>query len=107
MFKACLQLSLPEDKKDIPHIWAYQIIDDDFEETGISKCAPDGVAITKLVIEIYGKRNLHIARNIMVVMLWIKDKYHLSLNEQFISNKKFNPYWFQFEKDIKKYLIFS
>lgn len=84
-----------------------QIIDLDFEDVIIVSVPFRTIAISTSVIEVYFKRNLPIAPNLIRAMLWYRDKYNISLDDQYISNKNHSPYWKSVEQDIKKYLLFS
>ena len=73
-----------------------KIIDSDFEEVGVEVAA---------VIEAYEKRNLNVAANLMLAMLYISKKWKYSVQQIINWNKQYNPKYAKYEKDIEKYMV--
>jgi hypothetical protein len=58
------------------------------------------------VIQEYSKRNLNVAANLMRAFIWYAKKYPgLSIQYLIEINKKYNPLFAPYEKDIDKYLL--
>ena len=88
------------------HGLQFKIIDSDFEEVW----AGVGIdvwfaAVGFAVIEVYEKRNLNIAANLIKFILYIHKKYpDISIQEFIEYNRKYNPKFAKYEEDINKYL---
>ena len=90
---------------DINH---HKITDDDFEENIlIRRLRLNNEAIHNVIIDFYSKRNLPVVKNLIKFMLWYRDKYSISLDNQYLFNKLDNSRWIEVDKEIKKYLLFS
>jgi hypothetical protein len=58
------------------------------------------------VIQEYSKRNLNVAANLMRAFIWYNKQYPgWSIQYLIEINKKHNPLFPQYEKDIQKYLV--
>ena len=94
------------------HKWQYKIIDSDFEDVGVGvgvgvevgvRVVRVGVGIA--VIEVYEKRNLNVAANLLKVILYLhKLDPDISIQEIIEDNRKYNPKFAQYEEDLNKYL---
>jgi hypothetical protein len=78
----------------------YMIIDSDFEEVGSDNM--DGLG---LIIDIYEKRNLNVAANLTQAILYLEKYFARTIIDIIKENKKNNPKFSKYEKDIEKYLI--
>ena len=79
--------------------YQYKITDSDFEEVVVSENS--WVA----VIEVYEKRNLPVAPNLIAAILYLNKLYpHISIQEFIEDNRKYNPKFAQYEEDLSKYL---
>ena len=95
--------------------WQYKIIDSGFEEVvdATTPRATDvrifgdpiilGVAIA--VIDIYEKRNLNVAANLMKAIICHSKTYGWTIADLISWNKKWNPKFAKYEKDIEKYMV--
>jgi hypothetical protein len=104
------------DEKDGKKTWEYDLIDSEFGATAIrgtetSVDANNGwtwyvVMIGGGVIQEYSKRNLNVAANLAVAFVWCDRVVRWWSIEQLIDlNKKYNPLFSQYEKDLQKYLV--
>lgn len=100
MYKSYKFLTVSE----ITGLYIYQIIDDNFEDLVEIK---NGTAICNAIIEVYSKRNLPVASNIIRFMLLCRNYYNWSLDDQIKHYKYYTPRWPEVDKEIKKYLLFS
>ena len=87
----------------------YEITDSEF---GVSSGITDrnsydfSLEIWFAVIEEYNKRNLNVAANLAVAMIWWCKKYKAwSIENIIYLNNKYNPLFSQYEKDLQKYLL--
>ena len=79
--------------------WQYKITDSDFEEVVVSENS--WVA----VIEVYEKRNLPVAPNLIAAILYLNKQHpYVSIQEFIEYNRKYNPKFAQYEEDLSKYL---
>ena len=94
--------------------YEYQIIDDDFEWSGIGEGADSGEyggsdvgtgAYASAVINCYSEKKLPIAPNLAKAMFIFNKQYGWSIENQIYWSKKFCSNWYLVEKDIEKYLI--
>ena len=82
--------------------WQFKIIDSDFEEVVVVVEVGVGVSI----IEVYEKRNLNVAANLIKFILYLHKKYpHYSIQHFIEDNRKYNPKFAQYEGDIEKYMV--
>lgn len=87
--------------------YQYLLIDDDFEE----EC--DTIVFVSAIIITYSKRNLPVAPNLIRGMIFIKNIYGHTIDEQVISLEEIVPQlkenisWTDLKKDLNKYLLFS
>jgi hypothetical protein len=96
-------------KKDGKHTWEYELTDNEF---GTISGSTDirGVwysdMIGSVVIQEYGKRNLNVAANLAIALVWLNKKYPCwSIQDMIDHNKKYNPLFPPYEKDLQKYLV--
>jgi hypothetical protein len=86
----------------------YKIIDSDFEEVVVG--VEVGVRVVRVgvgiaVIEVYKKRNLNVAANLMKTILYLHKRHPVYSIQKFIEdNRKYNPKFAQYQADIEKYL---
>jgi hypothetical protein len=89
---------------DDKNVYEYELTDSKFG-TVFGEIA-GGVMVWKSVIHEYGKRNLNIAANLAVALVWWqKHSSHLSIKDIIDYNKIHNPHFLQYEEDIQKYLL--
>ena len=87
--------------------WQYKIIDTDFEEVGVAVAVAVGVAVVVAVgvavIDTYEKRGLNVPSNLIKAILWYHKQFpHISIQQIIEDNKKYNPKFSKYEKDIEK-----
>ena len=88
------QKDLGYDAATKEHRYQYKIIDSDFEEVAVA------------VIEVYEKRNLNVAANLLKFILYLhKQNPHCTIQEIIEANRKDNPKFAQYEEDLNKYLV--
>jgi hypothetical protein len=95
------------DLKDGKDICEYELTDSEFG-TVLGSGVWGGIWSDTMVavIQEYSKRNLNVAANLAVCLVWQHKKYKYGLTIQQIIdfNKRNNPLFLQYEKDIQKYL---
>jgi len=85
--------------------WQYKIIDSDFEEVVVGVGVVVGVEVWIAVIEVYKKRNLNVAANLMKTILYLNKLFpYYSIQQIIEDNRKYNPKFAQYEEDLNKYL---
>jgi hypothetical protein len=95
------------DKKDGNRTWKYEITDSEFGTvSGIGTITIGGVVEFEVaVIQEYGKRNLNVAANLAIALVWYNKQYPYWTIQKLIYLNKYNPPLQQYEKDIQKYLV--
>ena len=84
--------------------YQYKIIDSDFEEVVVVVAVL--VLLGVAVIETYEKRNLNVAANLMLAILWHHKQHpYVSIQEFIEYNRKYNPKFAQYEEAIQKYMV--
>ena len=88
----------------------YKIIDSDFEdvvvvvEVGVGVAAEVVVGVgvgVAAVIETYEKRNLNVAANLLKFILYLHKQYpHYTIQQIIEDNRKYNPKFAQYEKEV-------
>jgi hypothetical protein len=93
------QKYLGYDDKIGRHKYQYKIVDSDFE-----KEIKAGTSIILAVIEVYEKRNLPVAPNLIKAILWLCNEQNYSINDilDWYGN---DPKFTKYEKELEKYLI--
>ena len=87
------------------HKWQYKIIDSDFEEVVVVVGVGVWVEVAA-VIEVYEKRNLNVAANLLKFILYLHKQYpDYSIQQIIEDNRKYNPKFAQYEEDINRYLL--
>jgi hypothetical protein len=89
------------DHKIHKNIWQYKLTDSDFE-TDVFLSDVGGVVA---VIDVYKKRNLNVASNLIKTLLYCSKKWNFSVNELIESGKKYNSNLSKYENDLQKYLV--
>ena len=86
--------------------YQYKIIDSDFEEVVVVVVVGVGVWVeVAAVIEVYEKRNLNVAANLIKTILYLHKLFPYYSIQQIIEwNKQHNPKFTQYEEDLNKYL---
>jgi hypothetical protein len=84
-------------------------VDSDFEErtdviTGAYECGP-GIVAGIAAINIYEKRNLNVAANLIKVFHYYSSRWGNSFNSIIEANKKNSPRFTKYENDLQKYLV--
>jgi hypothetical protein len=105
MFISCKTITYLT-KKDGMDIWEYELIDSEFG-TVLGTVAADtfDVDVGSAVIQEYSKRNLNVAANLAVCLVWEHKKYGLPIQQTIDYNKKYNPLFLPYEEDIQKYFL--
>jgi hypothetical protein len=98
-------------KQNGKHIREHELTDSEFGMVSWTTVVGEGwtpsiVEIGIGIIQEYGKRNLNIAANLALSLVW----YHKENPWMFIQtlidmNKKYNPLFPQYEEDLQKYLL--
>lgn len=88
----------------------FKIIDSDFIETnvkyvGSAKCIIIGVGDLFAVIDVYEKKELPVAKNLVKAILYLSNQYKISANSIIDRNKKWNEKYSKYEKDVDKYMV--
>ena len=86
----------------------YKIIDSDFEEVAVEVgvAVPVGVEVAVAVIEVYEKRNLNVAANLLKFILYLHKQYpDYSIQKIIKDNRKYNPKFPKYEEDLNKYMV--
>jgi hypothetical protein len=81
----------------------YTIVDSDFTETISYEHNPIGGCIA--VIDVYEKRNLNVAQNIIKCFLYQSKHQNFSIKGRIEWNKVYNPKFAKYENDLQKYLV--
>lgn len=88
-----------------------KIIDDDFENELSARARLDAAAsaaAARALIKIYSQKQLDVARNLMLLILKINEKYHwLKLNYIIEDLDKYIPEFKPYSNQIKQLLLFS
>ena len=79
--------------------WTYELTDSEFGTvSGINKGF-----IWRYIIEEYSKRNLNVAANLAIALVWYNNHYPFySIQDMIDENKKIFQ---QYEEDLQKYLL--
>jgi hypothetical protein len=102
------QKYLGYDTKIKQYSYQYKIIDSNFEKVGVVGvgfgvgAAEVGVAVA--VIDTYEKRNLNVAKNLMLAILYHSKRCGYSAQQIIKYNKQYNPKFAQYEEELNKYL---
>ena len=85
-------------------IWSgvITIIDSDFEET-IS--INDDRGLGRYIIDLYEEKNLPVATNLVLAFQYYIKLYDVNIGFIISENKKLNPKYTKYEKDVEKYLL--
>ncbi len=93
--------SLGYDAATKEHRWQYKLIDSDFEEVGVTAGSGVGVEFGVSIIEVYEKRNLNVAANLIKFILYLHKKFpDYSIQEIIETNRKYNPKFAPYEKEV-------
>jgi hypothetical protein len=92
--------------EDGKHSREYKLTDSEFGTVlgiigvGLNYCFENAV------IQEYSKRNLNVAANLMRAFIWYNKQYHnWSIQRLIDFNKRNNPLFLPYEKDLQKYLV--
>jgi hypothetical protein len=99
---------LSYDAKTKQYSYQYKIIDSDFEEVAVEVAEVGvavGVEVEVAVIDVYERRNLNVAANLMLAILYISKEYGYSVQEFINRNKQYNPKFTKYEKELEKYMV--
>jgi hypothetical protein len=89
-------------KKDGKHTWEYELTDSEF---GAVIGVTNSIEIASVVIEEYSKRNLNVAKNLALVLIWEHEQNSWRPIQHIIdNNREFNPLFPQYEEEVQKYL---
>ncbi|SRR5258708_11488121 len=91
--------------------WEYKIIDSEFEEIEARVAGREvDVVISSayaVAIDIYERRGLNVATNLVRAFIWQSKKYGWSISDMVKWNKHHNPKFAKYEEQISKYLILA
>jgi hypothetical protein len=109
MFKS-YEFGNPTNHKDGKYYWEYKLTDSEFGiasgEVEIEAWLAGEAEVGVAVIQEYSKRNLNVAANLAIALVWYQKQYpHFSVQYFIDNNKKFNPLFPPYEKDLQKYLV--
>ena len=104
------QKDLGYDAATKEHRYQYKIIDSDFEEVavevGVAVPVAVPVEVAVAVIEVYEKRNLNVAANLLKFILYLHKQYpHYMIQQIIKDNRKYNPKFPKYEEDLNKYMV--
>jgi hypothetical protein len=87
--------------------WGYELTDSEFGTVlGTVAVYKLDVEIGVVVIQEYSKRNLNVAANLVAAFVWLQKQYPDYSVQYFINdNRKYNPLFPPYEKDLQKYLV--
>jgi hypothetical protein len=91
-------------EKDGMDIWEYELIDSEFG-TVLGTVAADmfDAEVGAAVIQEYGKRNLNVAKNLVLAFLWEYKAYSWQSIQMIIdNNKKYNPLFPQYKENFRQ-----
>jgi hypothetical protein len=94
------QKCFPFNKATRQFVCRYQIIDSGFEEVIDDQF--DGLGA---VIEVYERRKLNVAANLVKAILYLNDNFHRPIKSTIDECKNYLPKFVLYEKDIEKYLV--
>ena len=101
------------DKAKNEHSHQYKIIDSDFEDVGVGVGVGVevggevgvGVEVEVAVIDTYEKRNLPVAKNLMLAIFYTNKKYpYYSVQQIIEANRNYNNKFAKYEQELNKYL---
>jgi hypothetical protein len=110
MFQSCEYKNYLGEKDGI-HTWKYKLTDSEFGTVFMKFVAGEFegsriVDIITLIIQEYSKRNLNVAANLALALVWYDKKYaYLSIQQMIDLNKKYNTLFPKYEEDLQKYLL--
>jgi hypothetical protein len=91
------------------YCFRHKIIDTDFGEASVAvKISTPNIPIEigMAVIQEYSKRKLNVAANFALFLVWWqKQNTFITVHELIEANKKYNPLFPRYEKDLQKYLM--
>jgi hypothetical protein len=61
--------------------------------------------VVSVVIQEYSKRNLNVAANLVILFVLYNEQFNWSIQKIIDHNKKCNPIFLPYEKDLQKYLL--
>jgi hypothetical protein len=88
----------------------YQLIDSEFGTVSgicgmVSLIYGGAIEVVVAVIQEYSKRNLNVAANLAIALIWWWKQYpRWSIQQLIDDNKRCNPLFKQYEEDLRKYL---
>jgi hypothetical protein len=90
-------------------VWEYELTDSEFGIVLGIAAATDKESYFSFeipVIQEYSKLNLNVAANLVMAFIWYNKQFpRCSIQEIINYNKKHNPLFLQYEKDLQKYLV--
>jgi hypothetical protein len=92
-------------KKDGKPTWRYELTDSEFGTVSAEMIGNWVGKIGTAVIQEYRKRNLNVAANLAVAIIWCNKLYPYLSIQYLIDYNKNNPLFKQYEKDLQKYLV--
>lgn len=94
------------------YIFGYNIVDSDFEESGIEpECiaaktgCKSAVSASRVFVEIYRKRNLPVVPNLILFWRYMSDHFGYAIDALISQTQQHNPFYPEYEDEINKYLL--
>src|SRR5258708_38131584 len=102
-----LKKCLGYDDKTNLYSWEYKIIDSEFEEIweGVVGDLGAGAGASIAIIDVYEKRSLNVAANIVRAFIWQNKQYGWPMSEIVKWDKQLNRKFAKYEEQLNKYLI--
>jgi hypothetical protein len=92
--------------KDDKDTWGYELMDSEFGMVSGTVVDTSMVEAVIAVIQEYSKRNLNVAANLAIALVWYsKQNPYWSIQEMIYYNKEYNPLFPPYEEDLQKYLV--
>ena len=94
--------------------YEYEIVDTEFTETAVGAVAAAAAAVAlalavaaeeAAVINIYSKRNLNVAKNLVIYLKYAEKHWRWEIPELISWCKQYTPNFSKYEQDIHKYLL--
>ena len=104
MFQSYKHIKYLKDKNG-KYSWEYELTDSDFGTiSGVGVMV--GVDVGVAIIQEYSKRNLNVAKNLMLAFIWRNKKCPWwPIQDMIDDSMEYNPLFPQYEEDLQKYLL--
>lgn len=87
--------------------YKYNLVDDDFEEQFVGTMTSEGMDVLSGIIEVYEKRNISPAGNIIKFINFTMKKYDMKISqEQYLNNiSKQNKKFLKYKNQVEKLMV--